>query len=187
MFLEIFKTFIAVFLLGIVIKLLDDEVDGDKVLKAVYSSIYKDISAYKLPYSLLFVSLTMLLQPHLVFSLFTSAYMIGMFDFPNKKLPLKLKSYQEIGIIIVLNLFLIPLEIFFLSFTIILLIQLIDDLLDYKYDFKYGYKNYVNKFGKGEIIITSCILLLLCLILSWINTIIILSSNFFINYLYARI
>ncbi|AOY77168.1 hypothetical protein [Clostridium formicaceticum] len=187
MLLEIFRKYIGILLIGIVIKLLDDDVDEDKRNKSFHSKIYRDLTAYKLPYCLLFLSLSMLLETYLVFSLFTCAYMIGMFHFPGQKLPLHLKAYQEMALLAIINIFFIPLEIFFFAFTSILLIQLIDDLMDKAYDFKYGYKNFVNKFGKGEIILVSSILLILCLMLSWTNTMIVLSSSFFINYLYSKI
>ncbi|AKL95381.1 hypothetical protein CACET_c19330 [Clostridium aceticum] len=185
--LEIFKRYIGILLLGVVIKLLDDDVDGDKNQKTLYSKIYSDLAEYKLPYCLLFLSLSMLLETYLVFSLFTCAYIIGMFHFPSQKLPLHLKAYQEMALLIIVNLLLVPLEIFSFAFIAILLIQLIDDLMDEAYDFKYGYKNLVNSFGRGEVILTSSILLILCLMLSWTNTVIVLSCSFLINYLYSKL
>ncbi|SES69825.1 hypothetical protein SAMN05660297_00290 [Natronincola peptidivorans] len=187
MYLELFNKYIGLLLLGVVIKLLDDEVDEDTKDKIAESKIYANLSQYKLPYSLLFLSLAMLLQPHLVFSIFTSAYIIGMFYFPHQILPLKLKAYQEMIILILLNIIFIPPNIFAIAFLSILLIQFIDDLLDYQYDFKYGYKNYVNNLGLGEIVIASSILLIICFIISWTNTITILTSSFLVNYLYDKI
>lgn len=187
MLLEIFKSYISLLLLGLVIKLLDDAVDGDEKLKKYNNNTYLQLIEYKFPYCLLFLSLAMVLTPEISFSLFTSAYMIGMFHFSNKKLPLQLKGYHEIIILIILNLLLVEVRVFTLAFTSMLLIQLVDDIMDHQYDLKYGYKNFVNKFGKGEIIIFSNILLVLCFMLCWIGSIVIFSSSFIINYLYSKI
>lgn len=183
----IFRKYISVILLGVVIKLLDDEIDDDRMDKGLQNKLYQDLIAYKFPYCLLFLSLSMLIEPELIFSLFTSSYMIGMFHFPRQKLPTNLKSYHEIIILLIINLIKISLDIFAVAFLSILLIQLIDDLQDYTYDFKYGYKNYAVLYGKGEIIILSSILIIFCILISWLDSMIILSSSFLIKSLYAKI
>lgn len=187
MFLEILGKSFGVLLIGIVIKLLDDEIDEDKLNKKLQSKLYRDVMDYKLSYCLLFLAIAMLLESHLVFSLFSSAYMIGMFHLPQQRLPLKLKGYEEIIVIACINLFLIPFNTFVIAFLSILLIQLLDDLQDKEYDFKYGFRNYVNKYGKGEVILGSSILFIACIMISFINTMIIISSSFLIKYLYAKI
>ncbi|SNR87972.1 hypothetical protein SAMN05446037_1001194 [Anaerovirgula multivorans] len=187
MFLEILSKYFGILLIGIVIKLLDDEIDDDKTNTRSQSNLYRDVMEYKLPYCLLFLAIAMLLESQLIFALFTSAYMIGMFHLPHQRLPFKLKGYEEMIILFCINLLLIPFDIFAIAFISIFLIQLLDDLQDYQYDFKYGFKNFVNKYGKGEVILVSGILLVLCIIISLMNTMIILSSSFLINHLYSRI
>jgi len=185
LWVEICKRILAIFSIGIVIKLLDDEVDGDK--KDKYSiDMLNELEQYKFPYGLIMLAFAMLLEKEYSFSLFSSAYMIGMFNFVNRKLPLKMKAYHEVIILIIINLGFISHAIFIHSFLIIILIQMLDDLLDMKHDSIYGYFNLANKYGKGEVLIISLILLTLSIMVSAANTILILLTWFFINYLYSK-
>jgi len=185
LWVEICKRVLAIFLIGIVIKLLDDEVDRDK--KNKYSiDILNEIEQYKFPYGLIMLAFALVLEKEYSFSLFSSAYMIGMFNFANRKLPLKMKAYHEVIILIIVNLAFISHEIFIHSFLIIILIQMLDDLLDMKHDSIYGYFNLANKYGKGEILILSVILTTTSIMLSTVNTVLILSTWFYINHLYSK-
>lgn len=175
----------AVFLIGFVIKWLDDEVDFKEEAIISKNSTIK-AQEYKLPYCLLFLSLAMLLDTYYSFALFTSAYIIGMFDIPFQKLPFGLKSYQEIIFILIINIMFVPIKTFIHSLTLILIIQLVDDLIDFYYDKRYGFKNFAVKFGRGEVLIATFILAVMSLMLSLVNTIIVLPVAFFINYLYLR-
>ncbi|WP_026477846.1 hypothetical protein [Alkaliphilus transvaalensis] len=186
MWLEIFKRYISVFLLGIVIKLLDDEVDQDQELRGMPDNqVLRELQLYKLPYSLLFLSIAMILDPHYSFALFSGAYITGMFHITNQRLPLKLKSYQEIILITLLNILLLPIDVFFHGMFLIFIIQLLDDLLDLDYDITYGYFNYVHSFGKVEVGILILIFIIASFMLSWVNTLIILPLGILINYLYS--
>lgn len=187
MWVEIFKKSIALFFIGIVIKLLDDEVDRDSGIEGKYRiNLINEINQYSFPYALLLLALAMLLEGHYSFSLFTSAYMIGMFNFFKRTLPTKMKAYQETMILIIINLILIPHRIFMNSFLVILLIQVLDDLIDADYDLKYGYFNLANKYGKGEMLIFSIILITISFMLSFLNTTLILLNWICINYLYLE-
>lgn len=172
--------------LGVVIKFLDDEVDQDRHFKK-YSEFHKELMQYRYPYGLLFLAIAMVLDTSYTFSLFTSAYMIGMFHFPKQELPLRLKAYEEIFIIVILNIILVPFLTFLHSLVIIILIQLIDDFLDCNYDMKYGYHNYAIQFGKGEVLLAGSIFFVLAMIMSWVNTLVILPTGILINYLYSKI
>ncbi len=185
MLVEICKQTIAFFLIGIVIKLLDDEVDEDQNTK-YSSSILNELQEYKYPYSLITLAFAMLLEKEYTFSLFSSAYMIGMFNFINRKLIFKLKSYHEIIILIIINLIFVPNEVFIHSFIIIILIQIFDDLLDMQQDYIYGYFNLANKYGKGEVLIISIVLITASIMLSPIYTVSILLVWLLINYLYSE-
>jgi len=180
LWLGIFKRYLAVFLVGNIIKWLDDEVDGN-------SSVYKFLKGGKYAYSLLILAIALLLDTPYTFSLFTSAYMIGMFHIPMQRLPFGLKSYHEIIVVGIINILLVPIEIFALSLILIFSIQLIDDIFDQRHDSKMGFHNYVNQFGKGEVIIFSLLLILSALMISWIDTLIILPVAIFINYLYCHL
>lgn len=187
MLVEIFKKLLGLFLVGIVIKLLDDEVDKETGIENRYKiNLINELGKYKLPYGLILLSIAMVLETYYAFSLFSSAYIIGMFNFINRKLPLKVKAYHEIIIIVIINLVLIPYRIFFHSFIVIILIQALDDILDMKHDLTYGYFNFANKYGKGEMIIVSVILVTSSLMLSLENTSLILLTWFCINYLYSE-
>ncbi|SCZ01075.1 hypothetical protein [Alkaliphilus peptidifermentans] len=185
MWVEIFKRYIAVLLIGFVIKWLDDEVDF-KEEAAIDKKKLLNIFDCKLPYCLLFLALAMMLDTYYSFSLFTAAYIIGMFQIPLQRLPFGLKSYQEIIILIIINTLFVPIDIFIHALILIFTIQLLDDIVDFNYDKKYSFKNYAVKFGKGEVIIFILILLVAAIMLNWINTLIILPVAIFINYLYSR-
>ncbi len=186
MWVEIFKRYIALFLLGFVIKLLDDEVDQDENLRKLpRSQMLREVQFFKLPYCLLFLSIAMMLDTPYSFALFSSAYITGMFHVSTQRLPFKLKSYQEIVIVFLINILLVPIGVFFNCLFLIVIIQFLDDLMDMNYDFTYGYFNYANRFGKGEVILVILIFLVASIMLSWVNTLIILPTGIFINYLYS--
>ncbi|ABR48691.1 hypothetical protein Amet_2538 [Alkaliphilus metalliredigens QYMF] len=181
---EIVRRYIAIFLIGVIIKILDDEIDQDFYHKGHF---YLEIMKHRLPYCLLFMSMAMILDPFYSFGLFTSAYALGMFRKLNLMLPSQLKSYQELLLIIFINLLLIPVWIFLHSMIIIMIIQLMDDLMDCYYDRKYGFPNLVNSFGKVEVSITILILVVISFMMSWINTLIIIPVAILINYLYSSL
>jgi len=87
---------------------------------------------------------------------------------------------------VIVNFLLINPKIFIHSFLIIILIQIIDDLLDTSYDLIYGYFNLANKYGKGEMLIISMILITASFMISVIDTSLILLICFCINYLYSE-
>lgn len=171
-------------LTGLVIKLLDDEVDQDQPPATL--KVLRELRRYKLPYCLLFFGVAMLLDSSYSFSLFASAYIIGMFPMKGQMLPLKLKAYQENLLILGISLLLIPFTQFLHGLLIIFLIQLVDDLFDMEYDQIYGYHNYCLRFGRGEVMIFSIILLITVFIINWMNTFIVLPAAFMINYLYCQ-
>ncbi|KAB3527250.1 hypothetical protein [Alkaliphilus serpentinus] len=179
MWLEIFRRYLAMFLIGNIIKWLDDEVDGDH-------SGYEFFKGGKYPYSLLFLALALLLDLYYSYSLFTAAYMIGMFHIPLQRLPFGLKSYQEMILLVIISLTLVPWRIFFHSIILITTIQLMDDLYDYSYDFRMGFQNYAITFGRGEVLIATLLLMVMAFMISWMNTIIILQMAIFINHLYCH-
>ncbi len=183
MWAEICKRYVAVIFIGLVIKLLDDEVDQDQVS---VSRAIQGLQKFKLPYCLLFLGVAMTLDRAYSFSLFSSAYIIGMFPMGGQLLPLKLKAYQEALLVMTASLLLIPFFSLLHGFLIILLIQLIDDIFDISYDQVYGYHNYCIKFGRGEVIIFCGILFVGVFLINWINTVIVLPTAFLINYLYHQ-
>ena len=185
MWLEIFRRYISILLLGFIIKELDNEKDDDRITDQLMSRLLRSLKPYYLPYGLIVLAISMMLDVNHAFTLFSAAYMFGMFQLPHQRLPLKLKSYHEVLIILVLNLLLAPISVFLHSFIAIAIIQLIDDLMDREYDFMYGYFNYVVKFGNIEVILVIGILLISAFMLSWVDTLIVLPTAFLINYLYS--
>lgn len=185
MWLEIFRRYLSVILIGVIIKELDNETDEDRDTDLLMYKLLSMLRPYYLPYGLITMAIAMMLDKDYSFTIFTSAYMIGMFQISPQKLPLKLKNYQEILIILLLNLLLSPISIFIHSFLMISIIQLLDDLIDQEYDFLYGYSNYAVRFGKIEVILTIGIFLITAVMLSWVNTLIVLPTAFLINYLYS--
>lgn|GEM_PF-6118326 len=182
---EIFRRYISILLLGIIIKELDNESDEDRPGDLLIHRLLYRLKPYYLPYGLLALAISLMLDVNHAFTLFCSAYILGMFQLPIQRPSIKLKRYHEALIILLINLLLAPFSILLHSFISIAIIQLIDDLMDKDYDLMLGYFNYVIKFGNIEVILVIGILLIAAFMLSWVDTLIILPTAFLINYLYS--
>lgn len=153
-----FRLFSAIFITGVVIKIMDDYIDGgdNRCCKLI-----QDMGNGVLPYTIILCCFAIVLDKDTSITLIVSAYVVGMFNDLKRPLSLGLNGYQEILATSLVCIMFLGTSEFVSSFIIIVLIQLIDDLIDYKRDSFYGSHNFVSKFGKIEVILLIIILFLL--------------------------
>ncbi len=184
MWSEIFKLYIAVLLVGVIIKELNCETSGYQEKGLLMKQLFARIRPRYFSCCVLILSVAMLLDAYHSFTLLTSAYILGSIKI-HENTSFKLKPYQEAVIIIIVSLLLAPAPIFLHSLLMMLILQLGDDLLDLEYDLMYGYCNHALKYGRIEVALVIGILLISGTMISWINTLIVLPAIFLINYLYS--
>lgn len=172
----------ATFLTGIVIKLLDDYMDEELPSKLLSPERKDGI----LPYSLITFSIAAALNLTYTVTLFSGAYVLGMFFHMQQKLPTGLTGLEESLIIIFINLLIFPFAAVLTSLLVILFIQSIDDLIDRQWDKRMGHHNLANQFGVGEIIILSAILAVLLIMLDFRKFVFVNLCFFVINKMYKK-
>ncbi len=156
-----FSRFLGIFLIGLVIKLMDDFLDQDlDHLKEDFNFTFIFGRAV-LPYSLVALILALSFNFNESVSLFAASYLIGMACDRNERLPSYLLAWQEGIFIFIMSIFLTSLVDSLAAINLILLAQFIDDFLDYKSDLFLQKKNYIHIFGTFNSIILTIILLLL--------------------------
>ncbi|ACL69911.1 hypothetical protein [Halothermothrix orenii] len=135
-----FKRFFSIFLVGLVIKIMDDylDIDIDNLKEEI--NIVRVLDRGVLPYSLIIIVIALALNFKEAATYFLASYTVGMAKINNYVLPSKLKSWQE-------SIFVFILSVIFFSWlqtlsAIILItgLQIVDDFIDYRYD-KYKEKN----------------------------------------------
>lgn len=163
------KLLSCITIIGLLIKILDDYYDDEE--SSIDIEIIKNRSKNIILYGLVMFSIACTINHSLTITFFLSAYIIGMFKDFNRKLTMGLKGYQESILLIVFSLIFFNYTEILSSFLIILIVDLVDDILDIKKDKKFNRKNYVLRFGLGEVLITVIIFVLLTLKLDIIKLI----------------
>ncbi|MFO7820254.1 MAG: hypothetical protein R6V17_08480 [Halanaerobacter sp.] len=178
---KIVKTSLAVFLTGLVVKLMDDYLDQEiDRLNERYSLAVK-LKRKILPYSLLLFSFALLCDYKLSISLLWASYIVGMGV--DVKSSWGLKVYQELSLLLVMGFFLLDRRQFLFALLIILFIQTVDDYIDYyreKYISKDNFINYLGRLGTLFIIGVS---LICSLIFDWQLSLVVVFCTFLINLL----
>lgn len=146
----------AVFLTGLVIKMMDDFIDSEYDDMLGKRNLSNVLGRGILPYAIFIFSLACLLDPRTSIGLFFSSYILGMVTDYNVKMPAGLYGYQESLIVLSLGILLLGFSEITSSLFIMGFVQLWDDLCDYKKEKNCG-KNYVKLLGKVECIILSII------------------------------
>jgi len=159
------KCWISIYLIGFVVKclddILDDEIDFNFIKKII-------------PYIILISVIAVFINSEMAFSLFLASYCIGMFTEPYIKLPTGIYSYQETILMILLLGYLVGIKTGLWALSIIMVIHLADDLIDYKRDKKLSRKNLVITYGKVEIITVLLIFLMIALMIDYQRAFIVL-------------
>ncbi|WP_148217685.1 hypothetical protein [Acetohalobium arabaticum] len=106
-----------------------------------------------LPYTLLSFSLAVVFNYSWAVSLFWASYILGMGYDLTDELPTGLKAYQESLLLLLIGIYILPIENFLSSLSVMVGIQLIDDLIDLKYDKEVYRNNSVYLLGKRQVIL----------------------------------
>src|SRR5690554_1297255 len=143
-----YKRFAGVFLIGIVIKIMDDYLDRDIDRFKEQWNITLIINRGILPYSLVLLIFSLYLNFPEGVSIFAASYLVGMINDLNEKLPTKLYAWQEGIFLIILTTYMSSLKDSISALLIVSSIQIIDDFIDMKKDKYIDNSNIVNKIGK---------------------------------------
>ena len=181
MFGILFRDFLSVFFIGVIIKLLDDMIDAetDKILDK--SNWWNAFGMSIIPYTFILFSLAVMLNKDLTVPLFLSAYVVGMGKEFNQKYLLGLPGWVESLLVITTALFIFNWLNIFTSLAVLIAVQFIDDLLDYSQDRKTGEKNFAALLGFGEAFICLVILLTALLFYSPYKLFLVMSAYLVIN------
>lgn len=182
MILYLARMFMGIALVGSAIKLMDDSLDQELDRLQGKTTLAMGLKEATLPYSLLFLSLSILFIEMKALSLFLSSYILGMHNHLQERQPLGLKGYQESLLLFLLALFFIGFLEILTSLTIILSIQILDDLLDYYYEPFPGRGNLIKKFGKGTSLLLLFLLLASSILLAPVKSLLVLFTTPFIIY-----
>lgn len=178
---KIVKTSLAVFLTGVVIKLMDDYLDQEIDRLNERYSLAVRLKRKILPYSLLLFSFAVLCDYELSISLLWASYIVGMGA--NTKSSLGLKVYQELILLLVMGFVLLDRGQFLFALLIILFIQTADDYIDYyreKYINKDNFINYLGRLGTLFIVAVSLSCSLIC---DWQLSLVVVFFTLLINLL----
>jgi len=158
-----FRRFMGIFLMGLVIKIMDDYIDRDiDELKGQWNiaSIFKRAI---LPYSLVLVIISLYLNFSEAVSIFAASYFLGMCNELNERLPSGLKGWQEGVLLLLFTTYMNSLQECLAALLIVCSIQFIDDFLDLKKDIYIDSSNLVNRLGKINSLFITIALFLLAL------------------------
>ncbi len=153
----------GLFLVGIVIKLMDDFLDQELDILTTNKNLAVKLGRGILPYTLLLLIFALYLNFNESLTLFTASYIIGMGYDTNQKLPSYLYAWQEGIIVFIITILITSFYETISALTLIVLLQLGDDLFDYRKDKNIGDNNFINKIGFIPTIIMIMILLLLAI------------------------
>lgn len=152
-----YNTIGALFLIGIVIKLMDDFLDQDLDNIVSNKNFTEILGRGILPYALILLIFALALDYNNSITFFSASYIVGMGYNSKQRLPSFLYAWQE-SIIVFLIIFLITSFYETISaLVLIIIIQLIDDFLDYRKDKRTANSNLVKKIGYIPAIIMTSI------------------------------
>ena len=167
----------AVFLVGIVIKLIDDHLD-----QSVSHEPGRDIAAYLV----LLFAVAVSLAPAPACTLFFAAYVVGMVKDPNLILPTRLPTWGESLLVICGGMLLWPYPEMLSSITIMTAVQLGDDYVDQELDHRENRHNLVQQWGKIEVLLSVIITGLISLLVDGKKLLVVFLLTPLINYLFQR-
>ncbi|MCK8827959.1 hypothetical protein MWH25_09430 [Natroniella acetigena] len=173
MWSKILDTIATVFLVGLVIKIMDDYLDQEIDRLNERKTLAIKLQRGVVPYTLLLFSFAVLINYQLTISLFWASYIIGM-GISNNSLPTGLKSYQEVLIMLGLGFLVLQWKLFLFTLAIILFIQLIDDFIDFHLEDYINRDNFVNYLGEWGTILLALLSLIIALQIDWKTSFIIM-------------
>ncbi len=181
---------IAILLVGIVIKLIDDYLDevGECHESNDRGNIHpaQRLGKGVAPYGLLLFATAMSLDAGSACTLFFAAYVVGMVKDPDLILPTYLPTWGESLAVITGGIILWGYMEMLSSTTVMAAVQLIDDYADQKKDERENRTNLVHRWGKVEILLVTTITTLVSLLLDWKKTIAVFVLAPLISSLFSR-
>ncbi|NLP18130.1 MAG: hypothetical protein GX376_03430 [Firmicutes bacterium] len=181
---------IAIFLVGVVIKLIDDYLDEmDESYKPNdhrNACLAKRLGRGIAPYGLLLFATAVSLDAGSASTLFFAAYVVGMVKDPDLVLPTYLSAWGESLIVITIGMLLWGYPEMLSSTVIMAAVQLIDDYKDQELDKRENRNNLVQQWGKIEVLLLIILTILISLMLDWGKSIIVLALTPLISYLFPK-
>ncbi|NLM97031.1 MAG: hypothetical protein GX175_05405 [Halanaerobiaceae bacterium] len=178
-----FRSFLGIFLMAIVIKLMDDFLDKDIDRLTDQWNLALILERALVPYSFILLILSLYFSFNESVSAFAASYTIGMAGDYKERLPTGLYSWQEGILVLLIGAFISSIYDIIAALANICLIQIIDDLIDLKRDIKTKNHNIVIIYGKVNSYISAGILVLLALRFFPARTGYYLSAFFLLNLL----
>lgn len=114
-------------------------------------------------YAMFLLALSAGINTALSLSLFFSSYIIGMFNNMRLRFPSRLNGLQESLIVFAVGIMLFDWNYMIFSLSFVFAVQLFDDYLDANSDSISGQRNFANRYGKIECLLT-CVI---CLLIAW--------------------
>lgn len=156
-------TVVAVILCAVAIKLADDFLD-EEIDENIGNENWSIILGRGAPiYAMLFLSLSIYLNPPVSLSLFLASYSIGMLHDLKQRLPTNLTGYQESLIAFIIGIILCGWKLMIFAILFVIGVQLIDDCIDVQNDKLAGYRNLAYRLGCVE----AYLLAVLSMLVSW--------------------
>lgn len=143
-----YSRFAGIFLMGIVIKLMDDYLDENLDMMKGKKNFAVLLGRGLLPYSLVLIIISLYLNFQEVVSLFFASYILGMTHDYSDRLPSSLMGWQESLIVFTLSILLTSFYNTITALILIFLLQLFDDFIDYQKDDFVNEKNFIIGLGK---------------------------------------
>ncbi len=164
--MEILNDFSVIFLTGLVIKLMDDYLDQEIDRLNGRKTLALKLERAILPYALILMTFSSLIDPNLTVALFWASYIIGM-GIDRDRLPTGLKAYQEVILMLAFGFIALDKEEFLFALSIIFFIQLVDDYIDYYLEEYINRDNFINYLGRSGTILLSFLSLTISLGINW--------------------
>lgn len=176
---------LAIFLVGICIKVMDDYMDIELDALLDKKTLAAKLGPGTLPYLLLLFALAVSINQNLTLALFMASYAVGMYQDLFRPLPSGLKGWQESVVVFSLGIVIVGWVTIVWAFAIMAAVQLLDDLIDYRLDLKTGVVKAVQRLGFAETALLVLILTLLSLFLAVDQTLMVLSLTPVVKWLVA--
>ena len=168
---------VAVVLVGVVIKLIDDYLDEPEESLSMAGWLGRGVAAY----GLLLFAIAVSLVPGMAVTLFLAAYAVGMVKDPFLRLPTALHPWFESLLVFLLGSFLWGWSEMASSFIVICFVQLLDDYCDKKEDEFQQVRNLVLIWGEGEVLLLGLATGYLAIVLDWQKALLVTGATYLIN------
>jgi hypothetical protein len=173
---------LAIFLTGLVIKLMDDYLDQEIDRANNRYSWAMKLETRIVPYTLLILSLAMFFDYKLSIALLWASYIVGM-GVSTDNLAVGLKTYQEVIILLMIGFFILDIKQFLFSLVIILFIQASDDYIDYHREKYISSDNFINYLGRAGTLFIIVFSLVTSLNINWQLSLLVIVFSFIISIL----